>query len=196
MALINCPECKKEVSTLAETCPHCGCPLQNFAEREENFTSIPENSLTLRSTRKRKLIARISSFAIMLLLLIACKGFDLGQIWQLAIPFSGLISLIVAKMCEDGFLNFFVLTFKFVLKLIGMIISGITTSVIGSIIVLFAALIVITLFAEGLLWVIDLGVFGEIFILFVFYIPFIINVVCNILDIRFLAKTRSTDAAC
>jgi len=27
MALINCPECKKEISDKAESCPHCGFPL-------------------------------------------------------------------------------------------------------------------------------------------------------------------------
>ena len=28
MALITCPECGKEVSDKATTCPNCGCPLQ------------------------------------------------------------------------------------------------------------------------------------------------------------------------
>ena len=27
MALVPCPECEKNVSTLATSCPHCGCPL-------------------------------------------------------------------------------------------------------------------------------------------------------------------------
>lgn len=27
MALINCPECKKEVSDAAKNCPHCGYPI-------------------------------------------------------------------------------------------------------------------------------------------------------------------------
>lgn len=27
MALINCPECKKEISNKATACPHCGCPI-------------------------------------------------------------------------------------------------------------------------------------------------------------------------
>lgn len=27
MALINCPECNKEVSSLAASCPNCGCPI-------------------------------------------------------------------------------------------------------------------------------------------------------------------------
>lgn len=28
MALIRCPECGREVSSLAPACPHCGYPLQ------------------------------------------------------------------------------------------------------------------------------------------------------------------------
>ena len=28
MALINCPECNKQISDRAESCPHCGYPLQ------------------------------------------------------------------------------------------------------------------------------------------------------------------------
>ena len=27
MALINCPECKKEISDKAQSCPYCGCPV-------------------------------------------------------------------------------------------------------------------------------------------------------------------------
>ena len=27
MALINCPECHREISDKAESCPHCGFPL-------------------------------------------------------------------------------------------------------------------------------------------------------------------------
>lgn len=29
MALINCPECKKEISNKAESCPSCGFPINN-----------------------------------------------------------------------------------------------------------------------------------------------------------------------
>jgi uncharacterized membrane protein YvbJ len=31
MALINCPECGKEISNSAVTCPHCGIKLLSFA---------------------------------------------------------------------------------------------------------------------------------------------------------------------
>jgi len=32
MALINCPECKKEVSDAAPTCPNCGVPIAGAKE--------------------------------------------------------------------------------------------------------------------------------------------------------------------
>lgn len=31
MALINCPECNKEISNKAQSCPHCGCPINSNA---------------------------------------------------------------------------------------------------------------------------------------------------------------------
>ena len=37
MALIKCPECGKEVSTAAKTCPHCGYPL-----KEQTATNYPD----------------------------------------------------------------------------------------------------------------------------------------------------------
>ena len=33
MALIMCPDCKREVSDKAEACPHCGCPLSDTPKR-------------------------------------------------------------------------------------------------------------------------------------------------------------------
>lgn len=32
MALIRCPECRKEISDKAETCPHCGMPISSKKE--------------------------------------------------------------------------------------------------------------------------------------------------------------------
>ncbi len=32
MALINCPECGREISDKASACPHCGCPLEREPE--------------------------------------------------------------------------------------------------------------------------------------------------------------------
>jgi len=35
MALIECPECKGQVSDKAEACPHCGAPVQNKQQNPE-----------------------------------------------------------------------------------------------------------------------------------------------------------------
>lgn len=46
MPLKNCPECNKEVSDRAASCPHCGCPLQEAPQPEPplvtpNFSTPP-----------------------------------------------------------------------------------------------------------------------------------------------------------
>lgn len=45
MALIKCPECSKDVSTAADTCPHCGYPIRRSQEnviKEEKNEVFPE----------------------------------------------------------------------------------------------------------------------------------------------------------
>lgn len=39
MALINCPECNKEISDKAVACPNCGCPASEFAQQPEDTRS-------------------------------------------------------------------------------------------------------------------------------------------------------------
>jgi hypothetical protein len=42
MALIDCPECRKPVSTAAQTCPHCGYPIaEKLAEQPATVTATP-----------------------------------------------------------------------------------------------------------------------------------------------------------
>ena len=40
MALIKCPECQKEVSTSAASCPHCGYPLQKAQPIQYETTTV------------------------------------------------------------------------------------------------------------------------------------------------------------
>ena len=55
MALINCKECKKKVSTEANSCPHCGVSSPAFLERGEGeiFTTCSSLLCSLR----KKIIA-------------------------------------------------------------------------------------------------------------------------------------------
>jgi predicted RNA-binding Zn-ribbon protein involved in translation (DUF1610 family) len=48
MALIQCPDCKREVSDAATACPHCGRPIAD--ERRSYYTSAPARSAQLKPT--------------------------------------------------------------------------------------------------------------------------------------------------
>ena len=51
MSLIKCPECEKEVSDKAATCPYCGCPISNVVDSEntENKTAIQSSQIENKS---------------------------------------------------------------------------------------------------------------------------------------------------
>lgn len=42
MALIKCPECGKEISDMAETCPNCGCPRSLIEKKVREETAERE----------------------------------------------------------------------------------------------------------------------------------------------------------
>lgn len=44
MALINCPECNREVSDTAEICPKCGFGVAKFVERQKRIAEIQEEA--------------------------------------------------------------------------------------------------------------------------------------------------------
>lgn len=44
MALITCPECRKEISDQAEACPHCGYPLRKKIEARKIGNKIEKTS--------------------------------------------------------------------------------------------------------------------------------------------------------
>jgi RNA polymerase subunit RPABC4/transcription elongation factor Spt4 len=41
MALINCPECNREISDKANTCPNCGFPISDHLNKESNRNDDP-----------------------------------------------------------------------------------------------------------------------------------------------------------
>ena len=53
MALINCPECERQISSKAHMCPHCGFPLS--AESNIEIKEIKKKKSIGTSSRKRKL---------------------------------------------------------------------------------------------------------------------------------------------
>lgn len=43
MALINCPECSRQISSSAKACPHCGYPLSGQIKTEDDSRDIVAN---------------------------------------------------------------------------------------------------------------------------------------------------------
>ena len=45
MAIINCPECGKEISNKAATCPNCDCPISETSENKNPLSDIVSNQI-------------------------------------------------------------------------------------------------------------------------------------------------------
>ena len=52
MALINCPECGKEISDKAASCPHCGNPMNQPVQDEEYLCCPKCHSRELHTEQK------------------------------------------------------------------------------------------------------------------------------------------------
>ncbi len=60
MALITCPECKKEISDQVESCPYCGYPLHSNATKE------------IKEQNSRKVRKVIISILVMIIVICSC----------------------------------------------------------------------------------------------------------------------------
>lgn len=86
MALTKCPECKKEVSTLANICPHCGAPVEQVNEvtTQPTTEAVTESTISTPTTqpvpaKKNKGIIIIGVIIIVLLaILIVMKTQEVG----------------------------------------------------------------------------------------------------------------------
>lgn len=55
MSLIECPECKKEISDKASSCPNCGCPITpELIEKEKRIKKM----MMLRMERQNRKLAQ------------------------------------------------------------------------------------------------------------------------------------------
>jgi len=88
MALIACPECGKEISDTASSCPNCGAPI---AQKNETKSTITTRKLNL-----QKLFA-VLVIIISLIALIALKG---SVFWSLLF-FAGIVWFVVLRILKD-----------------------------------------------------------------------------------------------
>ncbi len=87
MALIKCLECKKEVSTLAQNCPHCGAPVNIEKEEKVELQELKKVSII---KEKCKPLTIFLSFLISFAMLISFLAFDIDRYYlieQRVIPY-------------------------------------------------------------------------------------------------------------
>lgn len=61
MSLINCPECGKQVSTMAISCPNCGYPLNKSEQFDDNFANNIKYDVILTNYLKDEKIKSIKA---------------------------------------------------------------------------------------------------------------------------------------
>ncbi|MCD8377899.1 MAG: zinc ribbon domain-containing protein [Candidatus Gastranaerophilales bacterium] len=61
MALINCPECGKQISDKSSVCIHCGYPISTMQEKENNLFDMTINSI---GGAKSFIVAVLKNFGI------------------------------------------------------------------------------------------------------------------------------------
>ena len=73
MALIKCPECGKEISDRASTCPNCGCPVKadvsNVDNSAKNTNNTDANQIS-ETNKKNKIPMIIGAFIAVVVLVI------------------------------------------------------------------------------------------------------------------------------
>lgn len=74
MALIKCPECGKEISDKAASCPKCGFPIQNVPQNTPNPPTPPDAEEAPKKRANGKRIAMISVAAVALVAVIAAAA--------------------------------------------------------------------------------------------------------------------------
>ena len=57
MALVQCPDCEKQVSTSAVACPHCGAPIAGAQEAKAAGTPLTTTQSTSKKLKGQKIIS-------------------------------------------------------------------------------------------------------------------------------------------
>lgn len=78
MALIQCPECSKEISDKAAACPHCGNPLTPRPDATIVATA-PGEVVTTEATGKLYKATQLAGVFLMCAGVVACSAVQNGQ---------------------------------------------------------------------------------------------------------------------
>ena len=158
MAIINCPECGKEISDKSNTCIYCGCPLKaendnnDVAGEKAQVLTVAEDSKKTGS--KKLLLSTIFSFVASLFPLLLALMIVTVRLGTTPKEIEAVITVDAASSTLDKLLDLiplfiivFILSFVFALltyvlkkyriKQIFAVLSSITNTLSGIIIILF-----------------------------------------------------------
>lgn len=97
MALINCPECKKEVSDQAAACSHCGHPIAT-QKHDPTAATVPPKTTEVKP-RKRN-IQKLFAVLLTLVSLVAAIATG-GKMYWILLFLVGLAWFIVLRILRD-----------------------------------------------------------------------------------------------
>jgi len=97
MALIQCPECSKEISSKAPTCPNCGAPIENDSRTlKGGRVSYTDQEVAVMLSKKKK-----TNHVLHLLLSIITAGIWI-IFWILVAASNGSENKSIDKMIAKG----------------------------------------------------------------------------------------------
>lgn len=66
MPLIPCPDCEREISNRAPSCPHCGCPIASQAKGRAESDRVSARTVTTQGTGKGLKVLVLVGWLLML----------------------------------------------------------------------------------------------------------------------------------
>ena len=109
MALINCPECGKQVSDAAAACPGCAYPLSQATQQQPKPKQAPKETVvtTQRTSKKWKLMQLIGALLLIIGVISLIAGANSNEPSAAGMPMIviGILLFIVARAgswwCHD-----------------------------------------------------------------------------------------------
>lgn len=102
MALINCPECHKEISDRVKSCPHCGYPLLEEL-KEAQKVEVTSIKLKMDEKKKRRFVySIIFGASVIILSIIVITAYNNHKLKKAEQDYSTNINSILLEMIASG----------------------------------------------------------------------------------------------
>ena len=107
MALITCPECGKEVSDTAQSCPNCGYPIAQKEVVDKPVTDEDISNVSRKKSSKKIIITACLIIAVAVGVIFSLKGQNsIVGTWEDNSTFDGFV--LIYEFSEDGSYSSFI----------------------------------------------------------------------------------------